>query len=583
MSDSVPIRKLPSGVPGLDEVLGGGIPGVLVQSDRRRPGVRQDDARSSDHVREREPRSERPCTSASSASRPSRCFATSNSTRSSTPTKIGDGSVRFVHLGQEALDGGMAKVLEAIVQEVERSNPAIVVVDSFRAMVRSTLAGPAGEMELTDFMQRLALALTSYEATTFLLGEYGDGEHDSAVFTVADGLLWLYQAIDRNSVVRKLQVMKMRGQGQIPGLHTARITDAGYSVFPRILKPEEIVTEHPLKHRLTTGVPGPRRDDGRRHPAGIFGAASPALPARARPCSPISSSSRASKRGENGIVAVFEKRPNDYLQTTPRGEEFQKLIRQKKLEVLYLRPLDLSIDETLMELRDAVKRIGAKRAVIDSLSGLELALAPTFREDFRESLYRMMGALTGLGVTVMATVELADSYVDLRFSPQGIAFLTDAIIIQRYVEIDGELRRAMAVVKVRASQHSKELREYDITSDGGIVVGKTLKGYEGLLTGTPSTDREAAKATNGDGVGLPDLRGRRGPRRRARRRRPDRLLEPLLFRPDRLLPGRGSRPQALGLRPGCRKRSSRSRRSSRRCRTPTHAERLRELLGHQDR
>ena len=141
--------------------------------------------------------------------------------------KIGDGSVRFIHLGQEALDGGLAKVLEAVMQELETSNPAIVVVDSFRAMVRGTLAGPAGERELTDFMQRLALTLTSYEATTFLLGEYADGEHDSAVFTVADGLVWLYQAIDRNSVVRKMQVIKMRGQGQIPGLHTARITDAG--------------------------------------------------------------------------------------------------------------------------------------------------------------------------------------------------------------------------------------------------------------------------------------------------------------------------------------------------------------------
>ena len=132
-----------------------------------------------------------------------------------------------------------------------------------------------------------------------------------------------------------------------------------------------------------------------------------------------------------------------------------------------------------------MKRLGAKRAVIDSLSGLELALAPTFREDFRESLYRMMGALTGLGVTVMATVELADSYVDLRFSPQGIAFLTDAIILQRYVEIDGQLRRALAVAKVRASQHSKDLREYEITSDGGIAVGRVLKGYQGLLTGAP--------------------------------------------------------------------------------------------------
>jgi circadian clock protein KaiC len=185
-------------------------------------------------------------------------------------------------------------------------------------------------------------------------------------------------------------------------------------------------------------------------------------------------------------VAVFEQRPNEYLKTTPHGEEFAKLVREKKLEVLYLRPLDLSIDETLTELQNAVVRVGAKRAVIDSLSGLELALAPTFREDFRESIYRMLGALTGLGVTVMATVELTDSYVDLRFSPHRIAFLTDAVIIQRYIEIDGQLRRAMAVVKVRASQHSKDLREYEVTSDGGIVVGEVLEGYEGLLTGAPT-------------------------------------------------------------------------------------------------
>jgi circadian clock protein KaiC len=137
-----------------------------------------------------------------------------------------------------------------------------------------------------------------------------------------------------------------------------------------------------------------------------------------------------------------------------------------------------------------VTRLGAKRAVIDSLSGLELALAPAFRADFRESLYRMMGALTGLGVTVMATVELADSYVDLRFSPHGIAFLTDAILIQRYLEIDGQLKRAMGVVKLRASQHSKDLRQYEITADGGIVLGQALKGYEGLLTGAPAKIRE---------------------------------------------------------------------------------------------
>jgi circadian clock protein KaiC len=486
MSDHVPIRKLPSGVPGLDEVLGGGIPEFSFNLIAGGPGCGKTTLGHQLMFANASP--ERKAVYFSIIGEPPiKMLRYQQQYDFFDATKIGDGSVRFIHLGQEALEGGMGKVLEAVVRELEASSPAFVVVDSFRAMVRSTLTGPAGEMELTAFMQRLALALTSYQATTFLLGEYGEGEHDSAVFTVADGLLWLYQAIDRNSVVRKLQVVKMRGQGQIPGLHTARISDAGYNVFPRILKPEEVITDHPLKHRLKTGVPGLDKLMEGGVPRGY----SVLVAGPSGSGKTVLSNQfivEGIRHGENGIVAVFEKRPNDYLQTTPRGEAFEKLIRQGKLEVLYLRPLDLSIDETLLELRDAVKRIGAKRAVIDSLSGLELALAPTFREDFRESLYRMMGALTGLGVTVMATVELADSYLDLRFSPQGIAFLTDAIIIQRYIEIDGELRRAMGVVKLRASQHSKELRAYDITSDGGLVVGKALKGYEGLLTGAPSKD-----------------------------------------------------------------------------------------------
>ena len=491
MNDSVVIRNLPSGVPGLDEVLGGGVPEFSLNLIAGGPGSGKTTLGHQIMFANASP--ERKAVYFSIIGEPPiKMLRYQQQYAFFDAAKVGDGTIRFIHLGQQAVDGGMAEVLAAIVKEVETTNPGIVVVDSFRAMVRGALAtGPGGEVELTNFMQRLALALTSYEATTFLIGEYADGEHDSAVFTVADGLLWLHQAIDRNSVVRKLHVMKMRGQGQIPGLHTARITNAGYSVFPRLLKPAEVITEHPLKHRLSTGVQGLDELMGGGIPSGY----SVLVTGPSGSGKTVLSSQfilEGAKRGEKGIVAIFEKRPNDYLQTTPRGEEFEKLVRQKKLEVIYLRPLDLSIDETLLELQNAVKRLGAKRAVIDSLSGLELALAPTFREDFRESLYRMMGALTGLGVTVMATVELADSYTDLRFSPQGIAFLTDAIVIQRYVEIDGQLKRALMVVKVRSSQHSKELREYEISSDGGIVVGRRLEGFEGLLTGTPR-GRETGK------------------------------------------------------------------------------------------
>ena len=134
--------------------------------------------------------------------------------------------------------------------------------------------------------------------------------------------------------------------------------------------------------------------------------------------------------------------------------------------------------------------------MIDSLSGFELALAPTFREDFRESLYRLVAALTGKGLTVMMTAELEDSYTDLRFSPHGTAFLTDAIIMQRYIAFEGRLQRIMAVVKVRGSAHSKDLRAFEITEDG-IVMGDKMGSYEGLLTGSPELIPGSAPRTDG--------------------------------------------------------------------------------------
>lgn len=134
-----------------------------------------------------------------------------------------------------------------------------------------------------------------------------------------------------------------------------------------------------------------------------------------------------------------------------------------------------------------MRRLKATRVVLDSLSGLELSLAPTFREDFRESLLRLVILMAAMGVSMLMTSELEDRYTDLRFSPYGTAFLTDAIIVQRYIEVESRLRRVMAVVKVRGSAHSDELREYVIDGNG-IQIGAMLTDQEGLLGGRP-TDR----------------------------------------------------------------------------------------------
>jgi circadian clock protein KaiC len=190
------------------------------------------------------------------------------------------------------------------------------------------------------------------------------------------------------------------------------------------------------------------------------------------------------RRHEPGLLAVFEKRPSDYLSAHPLGRALAQHIQEGLLHILYLRPLDLSLDETLEEVRVAVVAHGIKRIVIDSLSGMELALAPHFREDFRETLHRMVAMLTAMGITLLLTVEMVDSYIDLRFSPHGTAFLTDGILLQRYIELDGQIQRIMTIVKLRGSQHSKELRLYEVTNEG-LVIGNGLAEYEGLMSGTP--------------------------------------------------------------------------------------------------
>jgi circadian clock protein KaiC len=151
---------------------------------------------------------------------------------------------------------------------------------------------------------------------------------------------------------------------------------------------------------------------------------------------------------------------------------------------------DLSVDEIARLLSTEIHRLKASRVVIDSLSGFELALAPTFRDDFRESLSRLVSSLSATGASVLMTSELEDRYTDLRFSPYGTAFMTDAIIVQRYIEVDSRLLRVLAVVKMRGSAHSNELRLFHIDADG-IKIGQMVPGREGLLGGQPTREQKA--------------------------------------------------------------------------------------------
>lgn len=479
----VTIHKIPSGVRGLDDILGGGIPEFSFNIIAGAPGSGK--TTMVHQIVFANATAKKPALFFTVLGEPAiKMLRYQQQYSFFDESKLGK-AVRFINLADVVLNQDLDAVYDEITKQVTAANPSVVVVDSFRTVVRTAI-GSASETKLQSFVQRLAQFLASWEATTFLVGEYDLVEiRDNPLFTIADGLFWLSQNVERNSVVRKLQIMKVRGQDSVPGLHTIRITDGGLQAFSRTLGFVGKKKKPARRQRLSTGIPeldkmmggGPLEGDSLLV-AGPSGTGKSALATQFI--------AEGLRHGEAGIMAIFEERPHGY---TERAESFGLHLKTPqetgKLEILYLRPLDLSVDETMQEILDAVEKIGAKRLVIDSLVSLEMALAPGFRTDFRESLYRMIVALTGAGVTILSTVETDDTFTGFTFSHYTISFLTDDIIRLRYVEIDGQLRKVMVVIKMRGGNHSKDIREYIITDKGVVVIHPRSTDYDGLTTGIP--------------------------------------------------------------------------------------------------
>lgn len=473
------IQLLPSGVPGLDAVLGGGLPEYSFNLIAGGPGAGKTTL------------AQQIAFSRASEAAPALYFTVLGEPPIKLlrhtqhysffdAAKVGN-AVRFVNLSAEAMDRELGVILENLLAEVEAVHPSIVIVDSFRTVAHAS----ASDTELQQFVQRLALHLTGWQATTFLVGEYELGESQSnPLFTIADGIFWLTQDVERNASVRRLQVAKMRASSTMPGLHTFAMSTHGIRVFPRILPRIEQQPRAGKAERASTGVPAldAMMDGG--IPVGesalFVGPSGSGKSLFARHF--IAAGAAAAERG---IIAVFEEHPGDYLARAEAfGPELAAFIKQGLVEVLYLRSLDLTVDETLASIRDAVARIGAKRVAIDSLSGFELALAPSFRDDVRESISRTVTALTGLGVTTLMTVDLVQSFTELSLSPHITEFLADVLVLQRYVELEGKLEKVLCVVKMRSSRHDTDVRRYTIDGSGAIVANAEPR-HHSLLTGLP--------------------------------------------------------------------------------------------------
>lgn len=488
MTTRVTINCVATGVPGLDEVLGGGLPEFSFNLIAGPPGCGKTTLAHQMMFAMATPA--RPALYLTVLGEPPLKMLRYQQQFAFFDSAVVNGAIHFLSLADETLTGDLDQVLRRISAAVAALNPAFVFVDSFRAVVKASEGAHASPNQLQRFVQELGVLMTSWQATTFLIGEYFVETDASPIFTVADGIIWLHQSVERNSMVRKLEVMKMRGQPNLPGLHSFRIGSSGITVFAPanfVAAADAPPTDAKATPRLQMGVP--HLDDmlgGGLPPGYSLLVAGPSGSGKSILASAFLA--EGVRNGESGVIAVFEQRPH-----RTRNPILAALVRSGHVGVVDSRSPDLSIDEIVTLLIGEIRRLGARRIVIDSLSGFELALAPTFRDDFRQSLARMVTALTSTGVTVLMTSELEDRYTDLRFSPYGTAFLTDAIIVMRYIEVESRLRRMLAVVKVRASTHSNELREFTI-DDSGLRIGEMLVGYEGLLGGRPTRPERSSSS-----------------------------------------------------------------------------------------
>lgn len=394
--------------------------------------------------------------------------------------------VRYVNLAEDLRNGDFSGVMARIMKEVENFSPSLVFVDSFRSVAQTARSGNEGVADLQYFIQELGTRMTSWQATTFLIGEYLHSDAEAnPIMTVADGMISLAQIHEEDSVVRKIRVVKMRGQAHLAGSHTFRITDDGLRVYPRVLPPLA-ADRHPGSaidedaQRIPTGT----RDLDEMLLGGLPQGHSLLVAGPSGAGKTILGTcflQQGVRLGEKGVSMSFEKGTSRL-----RNSALARMVQAGDVTIIESRMIDLTIDELLDELFEVIKRTGARRVVIDSLSELALYLAPEGRTQLRAVVFRMLTALAKRNVSVLVTMGVDDDFTRLRLSQAEVAYLTDAIVLMRFGESAGQLRKFISVVKVRGSGHSHDLREY-VIGDDGIEIQPVCTEYEGVLHGLPIT------------------------------------------------------------------------------------------------
>jgi len=447
--------RLLSGHGPLDAVLGGGLPANAISLIMGRPGSGKTILAQQYAFRNGTP--ERPAVYLSTVSEPLEKIVRFGQSLSFFDGAAIGRSVFYEDLGATVNRGGLAGVVEQIARVVKERRPGLIVMDSFKAL--QAFADSYGEFR--KFLHELAGRLGAFPAATLWVGEYEDAEIASmAEFAVADAIVDLTSERIGQREARFLQVKKLRGSSFQSGQHAYRLTADGMHLFPR-LADAPIDKEYPQSDvRASSGIPAldDMLEDG-YWPGASTLIAGPS--GSGKTLLGLHFIFNGARQGEPGVIATLQENETQ-LERVAGG--FGWSLTEPNIEVMYRSPVDIHIDEWAYELLQAVKRTGARRILIDSVTDIRAAASDPTR--FREFCYSLMQRFARQGVSIVMTFEIPDLFGAARLSDDAVSPLSDNVVMLSYLKDDDSIKRTISVIKTRASQHDPAIRQFLIGRDG---------------------------------------------------------------------------------------------------------------------
>lgn len=471
------LEPIKTGIASLDEILGGGIPLYSVNLITGAPGCGKTILMQQMAFANASP--ERKCIYFTTLSEPSfKLIRYQQQFSYFDVGKLGE-DIHFIDIGGVIREQGVDEALITINNYIEKHAAAIVVIDSFKALHDLTTS----KARARQFGYDLAVQLAAWGCTSFLVGEYTEHEiQNEPVFAVADGIIHMENKKHGMQNVRTLNVTKMRGRKVFTGDHPFSISEDGIAVYPRVKTPAIPASFEIGDVKLSSGVPGLDEMLKGGYPRGsvtlvVGGAGS------GKTLTGLQFVVQGVGAGEPGLIVTFQETPSQ-LASIARGFgwDLEELQASGLLRVLYTSPVELSVDMHTALIKDAIQELGAKRVVIDSLMDIEMATPDKVR--FKDYIYSLVNYFRAQGITSLLTNEIPELFGSLQLSSAGISFISDTVILLRYVEMESAVTRAISVLKMRGSDHDKSLREFRITSEG-IEILERFEGSTGILQGQP--------------------------------------------------------------------------------------------------